>query len=122
MDVRLLIRLGVTLIVCRDPKQPLQDLGLDSLMAVELRNLLGARLELKRSLPATLVFDYPTVETIAGYLTEELSLVDRSSTQDRVSDRATRTQEETLSELVQLSDEEAEALLLEELEMLRKNR
>ncbi|MDP1792586.1 MAG: SDR family NAD(P)-dependent oxidoreductase [Acidimicrobiales bacterium] len=51
---------------------PLSDLGLDSLMAVELRNVLGAGLGLTRPIPATLVFDYPTVEAISSFLTEQL--------------------------------------------------
>ncbi len=51
---------------------PLSDLGLDSLMAVELRNLLGTGLGLKTKFPATLVFDYPTIETMADYLAREL--------------------------------------------------
>ena len=46
----------------------LMDLGMDSLMAVQLRNALNGALELDRGLPATLMFDYPTIEAIAGFL------------------------------------------------------
>jgi len=51
-----------------DAGKPLHEMGLDSLMAVELRNLLGSGLGLDRSLPATLVFEYPTVQGLADYL------------------------------------------------------
>jgi hypothetical protein len=44
----------------------LQDMGLDSLMALELRNVLAQAMG--RPLSATLLFDYPTVRGLAGYL------------------------------------------------------
>jgi NAD(P)-dependent dehydrogenase (short-subunit alcohol dehydrogenase family)/acyl carrier protein len=52
--------------------QPLQELGLDSLMAVELRNRLNERLRTR--LPATLLFDHSTVDALSEHLLEVLQL------------------------------------------------
>lgn len=49
-----------------EPRRPLQELGLDSLSALELRNRLG-RLA-GAGLPASLLFDYPTVAALTDYL------------------------------------------------------
>ena len=53
-------------------RTPLSDLGMDSLMAVELRNLLGAAVDTTHPIPATLVFDYPTIEAITEFLATEI--------------------------------------------------
>jgi acyl transferase domain-containing protein len=44
----------------------LMDLGFDSLMAVQLRNALSTGLGFDRPLPATTMFDYPTIDALAG--------------------------------------------------------
>ena len=50
--------------------QPLMAAGLDSLSSVELRNGLEGRVGLE--LPSTLVFDYPTISALAGFLASKV--------------------------------------------------
>jgi aryl carrier-like protein len=65
-----------------DPRQPLHELGLDSLMAVELRNRLASGLGVPGSLPATLVFDHPTLTALSAYLADHVVLAGRPVTLD----------------------------------------
>jgi len=104
-----------------DRRRPLQQLGLDSLLAVELRNLLGTGLGLRQSLPATLLFDYPSVEKVTEYLeTQILGFHDETAGAKESSGQDAERQAAMVKELEQMSDAEAEALLLRELDREKK--
>ncbi|MEZ5286504.1 MAG: type I polyketide synthase [Vicinamibacterales bacterium] len=89
-----------------DGTRPLREIGLDSLMAVELRNMLARALG--RSLPATLLFDHPTTAALTRHLGDLLGLPDGSA-------RPAVPTAPAAPGLSEMSDAEAEALLLAEL-------
>ena len=121
-----------------DPQQGFFDLGMDSLTSVELRNRLQQ--SMGQPLSATLIFDYPTLETLSGHLSQMLcpneppnepvetaiQPVETRSPKARLSEaRLSEAYEQTspsinLSEeaVDDLSEDEAEALLLEALAAL----
>lgn len=74
-----------------DPHQPLQSMGLDSLMAVELRNKLGQ--SAGKTLPATLLFERPTINALADYLAHEIFTfeIESRSTEDLTDRQQTST-------------------------------
>jgi hypothetical protein len=96
------------------------DLGIDSLMAVELRNALSSELGLPRALPATLIFDYPSVEAIAGYLASRVLILDPVSPENRPGEGRPEAMEfqPAALRIEDLSDEETEQLLLKKLETM----
>ncbi|KAK9803996.1 hypothetical protein WJX72_011444 [[Myrmecia] bisecta] len=54
--------------------QPLMEAGLDSIGAVELRHAVGAKFGIE--LPATVTFDYPTVQSLAAFVLHQAPVVD----------------------------------------------
>ena len=94
-----------------DARAPLKDAGLDSLMAVELRNALAHALGL--SLPVTLLFDYPTLEALAAHLATRLGLDDEAAPLPPADESVVV---DAHADVQALSDAEAEAQLLAELD------
>jgi NADPH:quinone reductase-like Zn-dependent oxidoreductase/SAM-dependent methyltransferase/acyl carrier protein len=103
-----------------DENTPLSAMGLDSLMAVELRNQLGTGLGLKRALPATLVFDYPTIAAITDYLAREVLGLSGESTRAQNAAPPSKTTQELLDNLSELSDEEVDRLFEEQLKRMQR--
>ncbi len=108
-----------------EPEQGFFEMGMDSLLAMEFRARL--EVELGCSLPATLVFDYPTAQALAAHLAErfggappdEMMRVELSRPSGQVSLDEQRAGDDALvNDIEQLSDEEAEELLLKRLEAL----
>jgi acyl carrier protein len=95
-----------------DPQLPLSDMGLDSLMAVELRNLLSTSLALTRNLPATLVFDYPTVMALTHYLTHDVLLLGDGQAAAE-GETAVEATDDLLANIENLSDDDVERLFAE---------
>ncbi|HVU25846.1 MAG TPA: SDR family NAD(P)-dependent oxidoreductase [Opitutus sp.] len=96
-----------------DPTQGFADLGIDSLMAIDLKNRLAQ--ELGVALPATLAFDYPDVERLARHVLSRLAPAEAPAP------AATATPVPTAlgaAGIGELSESEVEALLLKKLEQL----
>jgi acyl carrier protein len=64
--------LGYAGVQAVEPSRAFSELGFDSLAALELRNGLSEATGLR--LPATVVFDYPNSESLAGHLVEQIAL------------------------------------------------
>jgi acyl carrier protein len=103
------------------PRERYFDLGMDSLMAVELKNRLQQAFGVP--LPATLAFEYPTVETLAALIDETFSQQEGSppiaAASSAASPRATLAAPEPETadgDLESLSTDEIARLLANELD------
>jgi NAD(P)-dependent dehydrogenase (short-subunit alcohol dehydrogenase family) len=88
-----------------DPRVPLRDLGLDSLMAVDLRNRLSFALD--KRFPATLLFDHPTLAALASFLGEEVFGLALTPAAPKQSDGS----ESLIEEIENLSDDAIDLLI-----------
>ncbi len=113
-----------------DPQLGFIELGMDSLMAVELSNRLGSSLEFHVS--AAIAFDYPTIESLVDYFDQIIAAQltttvvaapvapeppsEHRPIPDRPQNNLLATSRAALESL---SDREAEALLIRQLEAMR---
>ncbi|HRC85951.1 MAG TPA: SDR family NAD(P)-dependent oxidoreductase, partial [Thermoanaerobaculia bacterium] len=98
-----------------DAETPLRSQGLDSLMTVELRNRLEEGLGMRLS--SSLIWNYPTVTALADHLgavIEERWGAPSATAEPAEAALASQAEEALLS----LSDDDAEAMLIQELESL----
>jgi len=98
------------------PKQGLSDLGMDSLLSIELKNHLQRGSGMM--FPATLAFDYPTPEALADLISSKLQASDDVAPKSDP-DPADYSSIE-LRQIDNLSDDEAEAMLLQELDIEKR--
>ncbi|MEL4898481.1 SDR family NAD(P)-dependent oxidoreductase [Crocosphaera sp. Alani8] len=108
-----------------NPQQGFFDLGMDSLMAVEMKNRLETGLGV--TLPSTVIFEYPTIKALAEYLVEEIFQSELEGTAKSVLREEQETPvsqaiEEDITASESLEEDSAIAQELNELENLLKNR
>lgn len=121
------LRLEVARVLASDPAAVgtdvgFRELGMDSLISVELRNRLEKLLGL--SLVSTIAFDYPNVDALTAYLLREhftesaaAHAANSAASDQVVPDDAIPSKE--MDDLLDISDEAAEELLLAELRDIR---
>lgn len=99
-----------------DPSQPLSELGLDSLMAVELRNCIS--LMVGKPLSATLLFNYPSLDELVRYLSDEILSLQNDETVQLQNMKNGRQYEANEEELEKYSEDEMANLLEEKLKSI----
>ncbi|MBF0099980.1 MAG: SDR family NAD(P)-dependent oxidoreductase [Desulfobacterales bacterium] len=99
-----------------DIDEPLMDQGFDSLMAVEFRNRLSQLIG--KTLPVTLLFDYPTLEKIRDFILEHLGEYRNSKSEDQKKPVETCRNDERIHQ--EQSVENSAQAILDEIESLIK--
>ena len=109
--------LGITVPRLTNTQQGLFDMGMDSLMSVELKSHLETAVG--QTLPSTLTFNYPTIDDLAEYLDTEI-IAQSPSAPDESRSEISKSEPETSKavDTDDLGEDELAALLMEKLEQL----
>lgn len=101
------------------PQDRLFDIGINSIGAVHLANNLQNALG--HPIHPILIFNYPTVESLTDYLASHvLMLGTKSASTYRLEDDVDTREEQVYEKIEQLSEDDAEALLVRKLESIEK--
>ena len=101
-----------------DPRRGFFELGMDSIMAVEVKRRLESGL--CRAFPATLAFDYPNVESLVGHLEKELFPSEATSSSTEPPDTPGEGHVDTGPDVSKLDEQELVALLAQELAEMKE--
>jgi NAD(P)-dependent dehydrogenase (short-subunit alcohol dehydrogenase family)/acyl carrier protein len=118
---QLVATLGLDRATPIEPQRKLSELGMDSLMAVELRNRL--QLSIGRPLPATVGFEYPTLESLSGFIASQVLADGSGDGQPNKADAAAKRAEAEaamLEDIQKLSEAEVLASLANELSSIKE--
>lgn len=99
-----------------NPDRSLFDTGVDSLMAVELKNVIES--DLQRPLRSTLLFDYPTPGELIDYVTDGIPGLDEKKDDEDETADGEEIREDILGEIEDLSDDKLAAMVDDELNAL----
>ncbi|MGO9895164.1 MAG: SDR family NAD(P)-dependent oxidoreductase [Bryobacteraceae bacterium] len=100
-----------------DPKQGFFTMGMDSMMTVQLRNRLDQNLDC--SLPPTVAFEYPTVESLTKFLSESVLKLQEPASAPVETNRFEKETRTEPSGADDLTEEELVGLLARKLEQIR---
>lgn len=99
------------------PEERFLDVGLDSLMIVEVSNQLQAELGPDQEIRATLVFDYPRITDLADYLLQAMMPEKETSPESSTKQDSTNGKDSDLrTKIESMSEDEALAELMRELD------
>jgi acyl transferase domain-containing protein/NADPH:quinone reductase-like Zn-dependent oxidoreductase/acyl carrier protein len=103
-----------------DPRRTLNELGFDSLTAVEFANRVGR--SIGQHINPSLLFDYPTLESLTRHLVCDVLQLESAAAppaEDR-EEAAEESRAQVLADVEGMSEEDMDAMVLQQLEQLQK--